>query len=169
MKIKSVFMNYNHNDYISSYDGINVVDALEIRIEEVRKTMELVTNLNKWDYKYEKHKWSIKEVIQHCIDCERIFSFRALHIAREDKNILHFFDENKYVQNLDLEMIDPKKIQKEWLHLMNATLMQFEGFNNQTLSKTGLVEDQSYTIKKLGYMIAGHSIHHINVIKERYL
>lgn len=162
-------MNYNHNNYISSYDGINVIDALELRIEEIRKTLELISNLNKWDYKYAENKWTIKQLIQHCIDCERIFSVRALYIARNDAKNLPTFDENAYVETLDLEQLEPKKLIKEWLHLMNATLYQFEGFSKETLAKTGNISDESLSVKKIGYIIAGHSIHHINFIKEHYL
>lgn len=162
-------MNYNHNQYISSYDGITVNDALEIRIEEIKKTLELVNNLNKWDHRYADGKWSIKEIVQHCIDCERIFSFRALHIARNDLKDLHTFDQNKYVELLDYDLLDPKRLVKEWMHLMNATMFQFEGFSPELLKKEGNIGDDAISVKKIGYIIAGHSIHHINVIKERYL
>lgn len=162
-------MNYNHNDYISSYDGITVHDALEIRIEEINKTLKLVDNLNKWDYRYAEGKWSIKEVLQHCIDCERIFSARALHIARNDQNIIHTFDQNAYVEVLNIDFLEPMKLKKEWMHLMNATMFQFDNFSPKTLDKTAFIGEQEYSVKKIGYIIAGHSIHHINVIKERYL
>ena len=162
-------MNYNHNDYISSYDGITVNDALELRIEEIKKTLKLVTNLNKWDYRYADGKWSIKEVVQHCIDCERIFSYRAAHIARNDMNALPFFDENRYVETLNTELLNPENLKKEWLHLMNATVLQYEGYDNEILNKTFKIGDADYSVKKIGYNIAGHSIHHINIIKERYL
>ena len=162
-------MNYNHNQYISSYDGITVNDALEIRIEEIKKTLELVSNLDKWDYRYADGKWSIKEIVQHCIDCERIFSFRALHIARNDMNEIHTFDQNKYVDYLDYDLLDPKRLVKEWMHLMNATMFQFEGFSQELLKREGKIGEDDISVKKIGYIIAGHSIHHINVIKERYL
>jgi len=162
-------MKYNHNDYISSYDGITVNDALEIRIEEIRKTLELVTNLNKWDYKYAEDKWTIKEVVQHCIDCERIFTYRANHIARNDQHTLPLFDQNEYVSTLDLDTLNPENLKKEWLHLMNATVLQYEGFNPSTLNKAVFIGENELTVKKIGYIVAGHSIHHINVIKERYL
>lgn len=160
---------YNHNLYISSYDGITVQDALEIRIEEIKKTLNLVSNLNKWDYKYAEDKWTLKEVIQHCVDCERIFTTRALFIARNDSNPIYQFDQNEYVNQLNVESINPDKLIKEWLHLMNATMFQFENFDTETLSKTGWIGETNLSIKKIGYIIAGHSIHHINVIKERYL
>lgn len=169
LTIKTTIMNYNHNDYISSYDGITVNDALEIRIEEIKKTLKLVTDLNKWDYRYAEGKWNIKEVVQHCIDCERIFSNRALHIARNDQNTLFTFDENEYVTTLNSDQINPEILVKEWLHLMNATYFQFEGFYKETFNKKRFIGENELSVKKIGYIIAGHSIHHINVIKERYL
>lgn len=162
-------INYNHNNYISSYDGITVNDALEIRIEEIKKTMNLVSNLNKWDHRYAEGKWTIKEVIQHCIDCERIFSTRALYIARNETNPLYSFDQDQYVKELKIDSIKPENLIKEWLHLMNATMFQFENFDQEILAKSGWIGESELTIKKIGYIIAGHSIHHINVIKERYL
>lgn len=162
-------MNYNHNDYIVSYDGITVHDALELRIEEIKKTLTTVTDLEKWDYRYADGKWSIKEVVQHCIDCERIFSERALKIARNDGNSLQSFDQNKYVELLNYDSLNPEILVKEWLYLMNATTFQFEGFDSKTLAKSAIIDENEYTIKKIGYIIAGHSIHHINIIKERYL
>ena len=87
----------NHDNYTSIYDGIEVVDALQTRIADIKKTLIIVTELDKWDYAYADGKWTIKEMIQHCIDCERIFSYRAQHIAREDSQTLNFFDENAYV------------------------------------------------------------------------
>lgn len=162
-------MNYNHNDYILSYDGITVQDALELRIEEIKKTLEVVTNLDKWDYRYADGKWNVKEVIQHCIDCERIFTTRALNISRNDANILNPFDQDKYIEMLKTDFIKPELLVKEFLHLMNATKFQFEGFDNDVLSKSAKIGDSEYSVKKIGYIIAGHSIHHINIIKERYL
>ena len=161
--------NYNHNKYISSYDGITVNDALEIRIEEIKKTLKLVSDLDKWDYRYADGKWSIKEVIQHCIDCERIFATRALYISRNETNPLYPFDQDKYVDALYVDAIKPENLIKEWLHLMNATMFQFENYNQEILNKSGWIGENELTIKKIGYIIAGHSIHHINVIKERYL
>ena len=162
-------MIYNHNDYITSYDGITVHDALEIRIEEIKKTLKLVSDLDKWDYRYADGKWSVKEIVQHCIDCERIFATRALYIARLDTNNLPLFDQNKYVDVLDYKKLDPEILVKEWMHLMNATHFQFEGFSDEFLKRSATIGENELSVKKIGYIIAGHSIHHINVIKERYL
>lgn len=162
-------MNYNHNNYITNYDGIACIDALEIRIEEIKKTLRLVSDLNKWDHRYQPEKWTIKEVVQHCIDCERIFSARAVKIARKESQSLLTFDQDLYVENLNTEEINPDILIKEWLHLMNATMFQFQNYSQEILNRTGLIGDTNYAVKHLGYIMAGHSIHHINVIKERYL
>lgn len=159
----------NHDNYISIYDGIEVVDALQTRIADIKKTLIIVTELEKWDYAYAEEKWTLKEMIQHCIDCERIFSYRAQHIAREDQQILNFFDENAYVVTSNAKDRKPEELIKEWTNLMKATYFQFESFNNEILHKIGKVGDREFSVEKIGYVIAGHSIHHMNVINERYL
>ena len=159
----------NHDNYISIYDGIEVVDALQTRIADIKKTLIIVTELEKWDYAYAEEKWTLKEMIQHCIDCERIFSYRAQHIAREDQQILNFFDENAYVVTSNAKDRKPEELIKEWTNLMKATYFQFESFNNEILYKIGKVGDREFSVEKIGYVIAGHSIHHMNVINERYL
>ena len=108
-------------------------------------------------------------MIQHCIDCERIFSYRAQHIAREDSQTLNFFDENAYVLTSNANERKPEELIKEWTNLMKATYFQFESFNDQTLNKIGKVGNREYSVEKIGYVMAGHSIHHMNVINERYL
>ncbi|MGV0847815.1 DinB family protein [Empedobacter falsenii] len=159
----------NHDNYTSIYDGIEVVDALQTRIADIKKTLIIVTELDKWDYAYAEGKWTIKEMIQHCIDCERIFSYRAQHIAREDSQTLSFFDENAYVLTSNANERKPEELIKEWINLMKATYFQFESFNDETLNKIGKVGDREFSVEKIGYVMAGHSIHHMNVINERYL
>ncbi|MFV0188409.1 MULTISPECIES: DinB family protein [unclassified Empedobacter] len=159
----------NHDNYTSIYDGIEVVDALQTRIADIKKTLIIVTELDKWDYAYAEGKWTIKEMIQHCIDCERIFSYRAQHIAREDSQTLNFFDENAYVLTSNANERKPEELIKEWTNLMKVTYFQFESFNDQTLNKIGKVGNREYSVEKIGYVMAGHSIHHMNVINERYL
>lgn len=159
----------NHENYTSIYDGIEVVDALQTRIADIKKTLTIVTELDKWDFSYADGKWTIKEMIQHCIDCERIFSYRAQHIAREDSQTLNFFDENAYVLASNAKSRKPEELIKEWTNLMKATYFQFESFDDETLNKIGKVGDREFSVEKIGFVMAGHSIHHMNVINERYL
>ena len=159
----------SHDNYISIYDGIEVEDALFNRISDIKKTLTIVTELDKWNYRYADEKWTIKEVIQHCIDCERIFSYRAQHIAREDKQSLNFFDENEYAKTSNANNRKPKELIKEWTNLMKATYYQFLAFDDEVLNRVGNIGDKEFSVEKIGYVMAGHSIHHINIINQRYL
>lgn len=159
----------NHDNYISIYDGIEVEDALQTRISDIKKTLTIVTELDKWDYRYADEKWTVKEVVQHCIDCERIFSYRAQHIAREDQQSLNFFDENEYAKTSNANARKPQDLIKEWTNLMKATYYQFLAFDDDVLSKTGKIGDKEFSVEKIGFVTAGHSIHHLNIINERYL
>ena len=159
----------NHDNYVSIYDGIEVIDALQIRIADIKKTLTIVSELDKWNYRYEEGKWTVKELVQHCIDCERIFAFRAQHIARKDSQPLNFFDENEYVKQAFANDRKPEELIKEWTNLMKATYFQYLGFNDDILSRVGTIGDKAFSVEKIGYVLAGHSIHHMNIINERYL
>jgi aminopeptidase C len=161
--------NRNHEMYTAIYDGIEVVDALQTRITDIKTTLKIVTELNKWDYRYAEGKWSIKELVQHCIDCERIFSYRALHIARKDPQSLNFFDENEYVKYSNASDRSPEDLIKEWISLMTTSYLQFAAYNDNVLNTTGKIGDTDYSVEHIGYVLAGHSIHHMNIINERYL
>jgi len=161
--------NSNHSNYISMYNGIEVIDALETRISAIKKTLTIVSELDKWEHRYAEGKWTIKEIVQHCIDCERIFSFRALHIAREDQQILSFFDENLYVETSQANDRQPEELIQELISLMKVTYYQFTAFHDNVLYKKGHIEQHEISVEEIGYIIAGHSIHHMNIINERYL
>ncbi len=161
--------NTNLDHYVSIYDGIEVVDALETRISAIKSTLNLVSKLDKWDYRYAENKWALKELVQHCIDCERIFSFRALHIARRDVQPLNFFDENDYNLTSFANDRKPEDLIKEWTNLMSSTYYQYLAFNDEVLDRTGKIGDNEYSVEQIGYIMAGHSIHHMNIINERYL
>lgn len=159
----------DHINYISIYDKIEVEDALFSRIEAIKKTLTIVTELNKWNFAYAEGKWTIKEVVQHCIDCERIFSFRAQHIAREDNQNLNFFDQNEYAIKSNANAREVKDLIEEWDHLMKSTHYQFLSYSDGTLTRIGKIGDYEYSVEQLGFVIAGHAIHHMNIINERYI
>lgn len=162
-------MQTNQAIYKEYYDKVDVKDALYSRINEIKQTLSIVTEVDKWAYRYQEGKWTIKDMIQHCIDCERIFSYRALHIARQDPQALFLFDENSYANLARANDRKAEDLYKEWMHLMNATFYQFEKLSNDELKRVSNIGGNSYSLEDIGYTIAGHSIHHINVIKERYL
>lgn len=124
---------------------------------------------SKLDYRYAKGKWSIKEIISHLIDTERIFCYRALRFARQDKTALLGFNENDYVDVSNASNRSLDSLLKEYESVRQATLTLFKSFDNQTLKSKGIAGAGEVSVRALGFLIIGHEIHHNNVIKRLYL
>lgn len=124
---------------------------------------------NKWDYKYEENKWSLKEVLQHITDTERVFCNRAFVFARKDPNIIQSFNENEYAKNSGADYKNPKDLLEEFLAVRKSTSLLFNGFSDEQLNAVGKSATYEMDVKAVGYMIAGHFAHHINIINEKYL
>ena len=121
------------------------------------------------DYSYEPGKWSIKEVLGHLIDTERVFVFRALSFARNDTQPLPGFDENTYVPAGKFGGRSLQSLMEEYDIVRRATLTFFESLTDDDWAKTGIANEVSFTVKTLAYIIAGHEVHHINILRDRYL
>ncbi|MEO8820459.1 MAG: DinB family protein [Ginsengibacter sp.] len=123
----------------------------------------------KWSYKYGEEKWSIKEVVQHITDTERVFGYRALAFSRKDPNIIPSFDENEYTKNSNAGNKDSKDLIEEFLAVRKSDQLLFKGFSEEQLHTTGKASSYEMDVRSVGYMIAGHFAHHITILKERYL
>lgn len=124
----------------------------------------------KWNYRYAEGKWSIKELVQHIIDTERIFCYRALVIARNDNTTTLFsFDENAYGASSKVDKRTKKELIRELDAVQRASVKLFESFDEEQLQATGTVSDYSIDVNAIGYVITGHTLHHIKILKERYL
>jgi uncharacterized damage-inducible protein DinB len=123
----------------------------------------------KYDYKYAEGKWSIKEALQHIIDTERVFTYRSLAFSRKDTNILPSFDDKSYAANANGSRREWNDLVDEFTAVRNATQLLFNSFSTEQLDSLGKASDYEMNAKAMGYTIAGHLAHHINVIKERYL
>ncbi len=120
------------------------------------------------DQVYEPGKWTIKTVIQHMIDTERIMAYRALCIARKDKTILPGFDENSYADNTSHLQNNLEDLVNEWQILRVSNILLFRSMSEEMLLTKGQASNKIITPAALGFVICGHPIHHYNVIKERY-
>jgi len=134
----------------------------------------LITELEKippekWDYRYAKGKWSIKEMVQHLIDAERIFCYRALNFARKDSNALPGFDENEFAQTSRADKRSKNDLIEELTTVQKSTALLFGSFDEEQLNETGVANGWSIYVKAIGFIIAGHALHHRNVLRERYL
>lgn len=120
-------------------------------------------------HRYAPGKWSIKEVMVHMIDTERIFSYRALRFARQDKTELPGFDQDQYIIPSKADSRDINSIIAEYTSLRTATIELFKNFDEEALQQKGVASGIEVSVRALGYVILGHEVHHQKIIRERYL
>ena len=120
-------------------------------------------------YAYAAGKWTIKEVLQHMIDTERIFNYRALCFARKETASLPGFEENDYAANSNANSRTWKGLVDEFLAVRHATELMFSSFAAEALANSGTSNNNAVTVESLGFITLGHFYHHKKVIEERYL
>lgn len=111
----------------------------------------------------------MKELIQHVIDTERIFSYRAMCFARNDKTSLPDFDQDLFVNNDNDNKRDYEDLLDEMSTLRKSTIQLYKSFSEEALLRIGVASENKISVRALGYLFSGHQIHHLNIIKERYL
>ena len=159
-------------DYFLTY--INLVKADSVQ-EALSKNTMMITGFlqqipfNKTDYAYAEGKWTIKQVLQHITDTERVFSYRALSFARKDAHPLPTFNQNEWAQTADVSRRSWPDMTTEFSYVRKATEMLFASFDAETLGATGTANNNQFNVAALGYICAGHVQHHVEVMQERYL
>ncbi len=165
------------NEYASFYqpyiqilldnDG-NLIENLRISF---KKAIQILENLDteKQMYQYAKGKWTIKEIVQHIIDAERVFNYRALRFARNDGSELSGFDENLFVSESNANSVNYKDLLEEFSLLRQSTILMYSNFSDKTLFLKGKASGEFISVRALGYITSGHLLHHLQVIEERYL
>ena len=120
-------------------------------------------------YKYADGKWTVKEALVHIIDDERIYAYRALRFARNDKTELPGFDQDPYAYYSNANDRTVESIVEEYEAVRLSTIALFNGFSDDVMKRSGVANNNEVTVCALGYHIAGHELHHLNIIKTRYL
>lgn len=120
-------------------------------------------------YAYAEGKWDIKEIISHLIDCERIFNYRALRFARQDFGPLIGFNEDDYVLHSEASKRSKIDLLEEYSLVRQSSIALFKSFSNTMLLHKGVAGSGSVSVRALGFLISGHEMHHVKIIKERYL
>jgi uncharacterized damage-inducible protein DinB len=154
--------------YINLVESDYGVKALENQIIEMQQFIGMVP-VELEEYRYAEGKWSIKEVLGHICDVERILGYRALCIARGEQTPLPGFDEDAYVAGANFNKRSLYELAHEFGIVRESNIVMFKGFDESTLDKIGTTNNQKVSVRSILFMIAGHEKHHINVIKERYL
>lgn len=120
-------------------------------------------------FAYAENKWTIKELVQHMIDTERVMAYRALRISRNDTTALAGFDENDYVSNGNANQIPFVELLKEFSLVRKSTIAMFKGFTDEMLLRKGIASETEVSVRALGSILTGHVLHHLKIIEERYL
>ena len=123
----------------------------------------------KWHHRYAPEKWTVAEVIRHIIETERIFAYRALRFSRLDNTQLPGFNENEFISHLSDIQFTKQQTLLEFQAVRSATISLYESMNDRMRSFMGNANGLSVSADMLGFMIVGHTEHHANVIRERYL
>lgn len=172
MKINDLSPNEYANfyaNYIASVSNeYTLVEELEISIHRFIKFVQDIP-MDKFDYRYAEGKWTIKEIIQHLIDAERIFAYRALRFARYDATVLSGFDEDYYVLNSTANQRSIMELLTEYSAVRHTSLLLFKSFNNEQLLYSGIASNNNISVRALGFVIIGHQNHHQKIFEKRYL
>jgi hypothetical protein len=155
-------------NYIKLVADTTILKGLVIQKEEMIHFFKSIP-VFKQEFKYAENKWTIKDILLHLIDAERIFSYRALRIARNDTTFLAGFEENDYVLAANANERDFKSLLNEFNLVRENTISLFASFSDADLLKLGTASNSSISVRGIGYCILGHELHHKNVIIERYL
>jgi len=157
---------YKH--YINLNTEPDVIKNLEDQILQIKKSFGSVKG-DKQTFRYEKGKWSVKELLGHIMDAERIFGYRALRISRKDKTPLSGFEENHYVKNGDFDARSMSSLLDEFTALRRANIELFKSLDEKKLALKGTANGSPVSVRALAYIISGHTKHHIGILKERYI
>ncbi|WP_111682664.1 DinB family protein [Winogradskyella tangerina] len=154
--------------YIDKATGTVIVEGLKSNLQTVSDFLSEIPK-RKHNYAYAEGKWTIKEVLLHIIDTERIFAYRALRIARGDQTPLAGFEQNDYVIKSNASNRSFESLVQEYESVRKATISLFDSFDRTSQQRVGEASGAPISVRALGYIITGHENHHIEVIKTRYL
>jgi uncharacterized damage-inducible protein DinB len=149
-------------------DAYSLIEELEISVHNLIHFVREIP-MDKYDYRYAEGKWTIKDIIQHLIDAERIFAYRALRFSRGDETELPGFDENSYADNAYGSERTINDLLTEMSAVRHANIMMFKSFKPDDLLKKGTASGYTVSVRAFGFLIIGHQNHHIKIFKERYL
>jgi len=160
-------LNSYYNTYISKAGTQTLLEGLK---DSGQKTYDFLNSISeeKFDYAYAEDKWTIKELVQHIIDTERVFAYRALRIARQDKTPLVGFEQNDFALNSDANRRTKEDLLSEYKIVRNSTVALFNSFTNKMLLSKGIASDSPLSVRAAGFITIGHEIQHCNIIKELY-
>jgi uncharacterized damage-inducible protein DinB len=161
-----------HVEYYARYiSQVPEGDLVSMLRDQVVDTVKLLQNLSpaQADYAYAPGKWSVKQVIGHLVDAERVFVYRALRVARNDTTNLPGFDENAFVENANFQSRTLPDLLEELQVVRAATIALIKNLDPSSFERRGTANGSPISVRALLYIVAGHERHHAAILRERYL
>jgi hypothetical protein len=157
-----------YGKYISLVPDGDIVAALEGQLDE---TLALLRSISESEagFRYAPDKWSIKELLGHVIDTERIFAYRALRFARNDKTPLPGYEQDDYIRNASFDDCRLADLASEFENVRRSNIFFFKHLNYEAWTRRGLANDSEVSVRALAYIIAGHELHHCEILRSKYL
>jgi uncharacterized damage-inducible protein DinB len=154
--------------YISEVNEDSLIEGLK---KQTQETLELLNSLSdeQLNYRYAEGKWTIREIMVHLIDSERVFSYRALRFSRKDNTELPGYDQDLFVANSCSNERSLKSLLEEYIVVRTANVALFSNLTDAMLDFRGRANGNEMSARELGFATLGHEMHHIRVIRERYL
>jgi len=154
--------------YIGLVKEANLLEALTAGMG---LTIEFFSGIpeERWSHRYAEGKWDIRGILGHMMDTERIFAYRALCIARGETQPLPGYDENLYAVHSNASRRGHEELLQEYATIRTSTIHLFQGLDPNDLLRKGTANARQLSVRAIGYIIAGHELHHMQVIRERYL
>ncbi|HMP98426.1 MAG TPA: DinB family protein [Cyclobacteriaceae bacterium] len=156
-----------YQNYVKLVTEDKVLDALKNSSKELMTFLDRLTE-EQGSYAYAEGKWSIKVLLMHMMDAERIFAYRALRFSRNDRSSLPGFDEQAYAYQANAEEQTLAGLIQMMQHLRQTTIDLYQTFTEEMLLRTGFANNYEVSVNALGFIIAGHERHHLGIIKSRY-
>jgi uncharacterized membrane protein YgaE (UPF0421/DUF939 family) len=164
---KDEYAAYYHT-YVEKVPDGDIIKILKKQNDQIKKLLKNISKKRSL-FRYAPDKWSVREVLGHMIDTERIFAYRALRFARNDVNDLPGFDENEYARQSNYNDIKLKELIEEFIAIRKSNIIMLKNFSDEVELRKGTANGNSFTVRAMAYIMAGHVNHHLNIIKERYL
>lgn len=157
-----------YHGYINSAPEGDILSVLEDQNAAVRKIF-LEISAEKADYRYAEGKWTIRELIAHVLDTERVFGFRAFWFSRNAESDQPGMDQDRFVDYCGADLRDIADMAEELFEIRQSHIRMFRGMNAEMMQRSGIASGVSFTVRTLPYIMAGHLQHHVNVLQEKYL
>ena len=157
-----------YQTYIEECGNKMLIEGLK---ENLKETLQFYKSIptEKEEHRYDRGKWTIKELLQHIIDSERVFCYRALRFSRQDKTDLPGFEQDDYVPVSNANQRSLKDLIEEFEILRKSSICLFTSFDQQMLVTLGNANNNQMSVRAIGFIIVGHVNHHTKIIKDRYL